>query len=497
MFEMRSKIFRAPVWQRLKGTLVVLTIAMFAGACSEDTESGDVTLTGVVLNSETGLGVEGAFVQFLPQSDLVETDENGNYSYITEVDSTTEIRVQARKDGFLSSIQVPVLAVAGRTIEVPDLELIQIVGSARSGKPSNIILLDVSPNIIGIKESGSPEVAAVSYLVTDSTGVPVSRDNAVDVRFSLGQQPGGGEFIFPTEASTNAEGQVTVNLSSGIRAGAVQIVAEADVEGGATIRSRPVTVAIHGGLPDQTHFSLGPSRFNFAGLNTFGLTNTIAVIVGDKWSNPVKPETAVYFSSTHGVIEGSTLTNQQGRGSVQLISGNPLPPDGVAVITAATADDETAEVSDQTPVLFSGVPVVTVSPGFAAIDQFYDMTVTDQNGNPLVEGTSINVRAEGRFVRTVGTTDTRLDDTIFTGLTFDSIVRGPGITEFQFGVIEDIRDIGQAGTTELGAVVITVSGGNGQLEVILLPSGEGEAYSKTEGVSIEKTTDGLVFRLEN
>ncbi|MFV1980919.1 MAG: Ig-like domain-containing protein [Rhodothermia bacterium] len=494
MTEVRSKGYRTSVRRTLLMVGLFAGLSIITAGCSENTESGDVTLTGVVVDSEDGIPIEGAFVQFVPPNELVETDEDGKYTYTTRVDSTTEIRVQARKDGFLASLQVPIIAVAGRTIEVPDLALVRVLGADRSGQPSNINLVGVSPGVIGIKESGSPEVASVTFVVTDSTGIPVSRESAVEVRFTLGEQPGGGEFIFPTEQSTDGNGQVVVNLSSGLKAGAVQIVAEATV-GDNVIRSLPVTVAIHGGLPDQTHFTLGPAKFNFPGLNKFGLTNAISVIVGDKYSNPVKPGTAVYFSTSHAVIEGSVTTNDQGRGAVNLISANPLPADGVAIITAATADEDQARVSAQTPVLLSGIPVVTVSPLVAEIGQFYDLTVTDQNGNPLVEATSIRVRADGRFVKTVGNIDVRLDDTIFTGLTFNDIVRGPGITEFQFGVVERERGIGETGTTELGAIVINVTGGNGALEVVLLPSGE--AFSKTDGVIIEKTADGkVIFRLE-
>ncbi len=102
-----------------------------------------------------------------------------------------------------------------------------------------------------------------------------------------------------------------MNLSAGTTAGVVQVVAEATLDG-RTIRSLPVSVAIHGGLPDQPHFSVGPEKFNFPGLTRYGLIDEVSVIVGDKYANPVRPGTAVYFTSSHGVIEGSVLTNGTG-----------------------------------------------------------------------------------------------------------------------------------------------------------------------------------------
>jgi hypothetical protein len=279
-------------------------------------------------------------------------------------------------------------------------------------------------------------------------------------------RPDGGEFIYPESAQTNNNGEVKVNLSSGTRAGVVQVVAEADVEGG-TIRSRPVSVAIHGGLPDQTHFSLGPERFNFPGLRRYGLQNGVAIVVGDRYGNPVKPGTAVYFTTDAGVVEGSALTDEQGRGSVQLISANPLPGDGIALITASTADDNEEVVTSQTAVVMSGVPVVTVAPTTAALGQTYSLSVTDQNGNPLAGGTNISVRVEGTKVKAVGNTSVQLDDTAFLGgLTYDDVVRGPGVTEFTFRAVEDL-ELDEDGNPSVETISILVSGPNGAIEIVL------------------------------
>src|SRR5690606_25805278 len=169
------------------------------------------------------------------------------------------------------------------------------------------------------------------------------------------------------------------------------------------------------------------------GLRRYGGENPISIIAGDKYGNPVRPGTAVYFTTDAGVIEGSVLTNDQGRGSVNLISANPLPNDGIALITATTADENEQEVSAQTAVVMSGVPIVTVSPTTAVLGQTYTLTVHDQNQNPLVQGTTISVRVEGTKVKAVGNTSVTLDDTAFLGgLTWDHVVRGPGITEFTF-----------------------------------------------------------------
>ncbi|RMF54490.1 MAG: hypothetical protein D6746_14285 [Bacteroidetes bacterium] len=465
--------------------LLPLALLLVWAGCDafNNDEGGVATLSGQVLDATTNNPVPGAFVTIKPFNLLVETDSLGRYDVEVELDSTMSLQVVAAKNGY-DDASVTVLALPDRLVEVPTLRITLIVGEEPvSGKASNILLLKQSTTSIGVKESGSEEVAKITFQVADSLGRPVILDKQARVRFSLGVQPGGGEFIFPESAATDNNGQVTVNLSSGTKAGVVQIVAETEVDG-RTIRSLPVAVAIHGGLPDQTHFSIGPSRFNFPGLNTFGLTNTISVIVGDKYGNPVKPGTAVSFASTHGIIEGSTQTDAQGRGDVSLISANPLPADGIAVITATTADENQNEVIGQTPVVFSGVPIVTVSPTTAALDQTYSLTVMDQNGNPLAGGTTINVRVEGTKVKGVGHTGVTLDDTKFVGgMAYENVLRGPGITEFTFRAVED-RTLDEDGTPTVEAITITVNGPNGGLEIVL--TSDGQAITRTEGATLER-----------
>ncbi len=472
-----------------KSALILSLLALFATGCSllssEDDESGVVTLSGKVLNSETNNPVPGAFVRVLPFDLLFETDDEGRYEFEVSVDSTMDLRIIANSDGF-SSDNVTVLALAGRIIDVPTLRIRQMVADEPvSGRASNILLLGQTSGNIGVKESGSAEVARLTFQVADSAGRPVILDHSTMIRFTLGQAPEGA-FIAPEFAETDNNGQVTVNLSSGVKAGVVQLIAETEIAG-KMIRSQPVSVAIHGGLPDQRHFSIGPDRFNFPGLTRYGLTDAISVIVGDKYANPVKPGTAVYFTADHGVIEGSVLTGDDGRGAVRLISANPLPADGVAKIYATTADENNQEVSGVTGVIFSGYPYVQISPAVARLNQTYTLKVTDHNGNPLSGGTVIRARAEGTKVKATGNTDVRLLDTGFFGdFTYENVVRGPGITDFVFRVGEDLT-IDETGVPEVETVTVTIDGPNGTIELVLTPGG---VVSQTKAAQIQTFADG-------
>jgi hypothetical protein len=480
--------------RRYTGTLLTLLLLVFLGCDALEDEGGTVTLTGLVLDTAEE-PVSGAFIHIQPVDAVVETDGIGRYALAAEVDSSMQLSLTVTKDGFASAT-TPVYAVANRTIQVPTIRLQQVSGEApESGDASNILLLEQSAQSIGVKESGSQEVANITFQLADSMGRPVVVDHAAEVHFSFGVHPDGGEFIHPTRATTDNKGRATVNLSSGTKAGAVQIIAQTEVDGH-LVRSKPVSVAIHGGLPDQAHFSLGPESFNYPGLLAYGLRNPVSVVVGDKYANPVKPGTSIYFTTDHAVIEGSVTTDSDGQGTVDFISANPLPPRGIAVITASTADENQADVVARIPMLMTGFPYVRFAdppPVFAELGRTYEVTIDDVNGNPLAEETSITVEAQGTKVKAVGHTDVRLGRTGFLDANgdgdifdYEDVMRGPGITQFAFRAVADLEAPGE-GAPALEAIVITVSGPNGELKLALTPE---DVMALTREAVIDYDLDG-------
>ena len=474
------------------GLLIFLLGSLIISGCdavssNEDNERGLVTLTGQILNEATNNPVPNGFVRVLPYDLLFEADSTGSFSFEVRVDSTMDLEVIGNADGY-ESASYAVLAIAGRTIQVPTFNLVQVAEDvASSGRPSNIILRDQSASFIGVRESGSEEQARMTFQLADSLGRPVILSQRVDVNFRFGSQPGGGEFLSPATGTTDNNGVVDMVISSGTRAGIVQVIAEATVEG-RLIRSQPVAVSIHGGLPDQDHFSLGPGVHNFPGLLAFGLTNPMNVIVGDAYSNPVREGTSVYFSTTHGVVGGSTLTDENGQGSVNLLSANPLPSDGIAHITARTADSQQNEVIAVTPVVFSGAAVLSVTPGTAQVNQTYTVTLTDINGNPLAPGSNLSVSATGSAIQVGGTESATIDDTAFLGgIDYEHVIRGPGVTEFTFVISEDV-DPANPETPVVDAIEIVTTGPNGQLILVLDPSGA--PMTPTDGAHVQQAASG-------
>jgi len=419
-----------------------------------------VILNGSVFESVTGSPIDSAVVKvtgITPQI-VTYTDSVGKYRVSFGVEVETEVKVIAFKEGYEPDT-VAVLAIPGRTVNVPSLLLKRTAPETpTSGEAASIVLVSQTAKSIGVKGSGSVETAQMVFEVQDSSGKPVDLAHSVEVSFRIGSGPGGGEFIYPPKARTDAKGRVTANIVSGTKAGVVQIVAESNV-GSKTIRSLPVVIVIHGGLPDSAHFSIAPEKLNFPGYNVFGLRNKITAYVGDKYGNPVKPGTAVYFTTTGGIIEGSALTNEQGQGSVDLISAEPRPVHpvlgpGYAVITATTADENQRTIKAETIVLFSGIPQITVEPATFDIpnlgSQVFNYTVSDQNGNPLAGGTTIRVTIDGKDIRALGDLDITIPDT-----------RDRSWTRFSFAIQDTTSD-----TVERPVLIrISASGPNGSATV--------------------------------
>ena len=189
-------------------------------------------------------------------------------------------------------------------------------------------------------------------------------------------------------------------LNSGTVAGAVQV--KANVAGQAIIKAIPVLIAIHGGHPDSAHFSLRSSPLNIAGLVTLREANVTAFI-GDKFSNIVRPGTAVQFQSKYGIIQGSAVTNEDGQASVKLISAEPLPivtDNGLVRVTGETKDEDGKSIFDSTFVLFSGQTQLTMlvgGDGFVINNGgsfIFTFQVDDVEwGNPIEGGSTIEITA--------------------------------------------------------------------------------------------------------
>jgi hypothetical protein len=380
-------------------------------------------ISGQVINNSTGIPIDSALVQIIGSSINISllTDSKGKFSDTIETSSNTNLAIYVSKSGYvLDTTTIYVTAGVDYTIPTIRLSVYSSTGTKASGNPVSIYLYSQSTNSIGVQGSGSVETATITFVAVDSSGSPIDLDHSVNVDFSFGSRPNGGEVISPSVVSTNDLGLASANVTSGTKAGSVQIYAALELSG-KKIYSMPVAISIFGGLPDYSHFSVAPALRNFPGYNIFGLIDVISAYVGDKYGNPARPGTSVYFTSTGGIIGGSANTSALGVGSVSLLSAAPQPIDatygaGFATITASTANENQNTISTNTLVLFSGIALIKdLSPSTFNIpnggSQSFSYTVCDQNQNPLAGGTAISITLDGPSVAAQGDIQLTLPDT--------------------------------------------------------------------------------------
>ena len=448
----------------------VAAVLLVWSGCDSFSRSGPATFTGTVLDDDTGDPVEGVLVRAISSgttATTTTTDTDGAYALTVEADSTDQpYTLTYTRDGY-DPVTETVLSDVDDVVAVPIVSLRPEEGiipgapGGASGPAASLTLDGRTAETVGVTGAGAAETATLVFQVFDGQGRPIDADNAVDVSFEIVNGPGGGESIDPTVATTGTDGRAAVTLTSGDRAGTVQVLATAATEAG-TIRSLPITITITGGLPDQDHFSVGPAQFNFAGYNVLGLENEVTAIVGDIYGNPVQPGTAVYFTTDGGVIEGSGVTDALGRAPVTLVSANPRPsnayagcgtatrPEGYGVIRARTSDLGNAPIETTTSILFSGVTQISILQDGLSIMP-YDYVVADQFGHPLAPGTSISVTADGTNIKSTGDVAVTLGD---------HLCPGDGRTEFRIGIAQD-EDGPDADPPVLTSITITVTSPNG------------------------------------
>ena len=429
----------------MKKAVYIASLFMLAllFSCETNQVSNEAVLSGKVFYIDENtqvMPVEGALVYSKTVYAQAVTDAAGAYQLTIEPDADEqEMVIAAGKVGF-DPQEITAIARKGETVLVPDITLhkqkadtviIPIDTLSTSDDAAHIEVAGKPVNHVYIQSSGLSETAAINFLVTDSKGVPVDDSHKVTVHFSVLNGPDGGEYVFPESMETQG-GYAYTFLNSGILAGAVQLEAQFDIDG-ETIRALPIRVAIYGGLPDAAHFSIALDRINIAGRVHSGLLDAVTAYVGDKFSNPVAPGTAVYFYSDYGIVEGSAVTDEMGRATVQFMSASPLPPNPLtnpfANIKAETYSDTLAQniIETDTYLLLSDrtAPIQVTPTGFTYNDSNtpvqFDYLVNDIYNYPLVGGTQITVEAtDGNLF---GDVSIRLNDTQ---------AKGAGTTNFSF-----------------------------------------------------------------
>lgn len=461
----------------IKSALVFIFLAFAAYSCklgidpSEDAQNkeGTVNITGVVVDSTSGDPIAGATVRFTFGAEelAITTNEDGEFNTDIFITGNADVRIEITKSNY-KRLLIDDYLTAGQSI---DLGVINLERSDNaidaSGDAAAIVLSATSNGSIGISVVGSIRTSVLTFLVHDSVGTPVDLQHKATVNFSIVGGPGGGEFISPTSSVTNAFGIVSTTLTSGLSAGVVQISAMIENQNG-NIYSNPVSVVIHGGFPDDAHFSIAAEQLNIPG-GLWVVEDNITAYVGDKYSNPVKPQTAVYFESTGGIIEAEVFTDGLGRGTNILTTSAPFPNHptygpGFATVTASTRDENFEFITTDMLILFSGPPqTINLTPSSFVIpnagSETFHLLILDPNGNPIAGGSTISIRVEGEGVSGGETFEV-----------YDGYFPGNGTSDFYFVISDTDPDENKQQPVSI-VIQITIAYGGNSLTVETAYSG--------------------------
>ncbi|HLX11636.1 MAG TPA: hypothetical protein VKS81_02370, partial [Bacteroidota bacterium] len=285
-----------------------------------------VSIRSTYYNADTLTNANGAYTFVMTIPDTVTTSVNATVS----ASKTPVFNLQSEnliiKPGSTTSASFTLTTTDTTTVTQP------------SGVPSSISFVSATNSFGNVQ--GSSGVLAVSYtfVVRDSSGIPVDAAHQVLVRLSLSPSIGAGEHLLVDSALTavtpDHRGQVTTTLVTGTKSGIVQI--KATVKGYPALVAKSPSIPIYGGPPDASHFNMNVSSINFPALNATGLFDSVRVVLGDKMSNPVPTGSEIYFSSTTGIVQPAAATDSLGRAGVLLTSGAPAPAGGMAYVYAQT-----------------------------------------------------------------------------------------------------------------------------------------------------------------
>jgi adhesin/invasin len=301
-------------------------VVLFAMASCGVAPSGSTTGT-----SQTGVGGSGVGGS-LPASKLTLTSSvttsiaatgsavitaNVVDSYGTAVVDGTEVLFTSNLTG--TSITSSVLTLGG--IAKATFNANNVAGSAtvtaesgiatgiitvdiQPSPPALITLQDVLPAQVGVQGSGLPQIAVMTFSVTDNYGNPVS--DGTTVAFSISSALGGGETISPISVPTN-NGSVSVTVTAGKKAGLLGVNALVAANNIVTTG----TLAIQGGIAFGTNFSLETQSASFEGMDLIGNTNTFTIFAADMFGNPIRKGTLVSFITEVGSMP-SAFTDSVG-----------------------------------------------------------------------------------------------------------------------------------------------------------------------------------------
>ncbi|MBN1756367.1 Ig-like domain-containing protein [bacterium] len=287
---------------------------------------------------------------------------------------------------------------------------INIILFARS---PNTMEIEVSDTFIYVIESGEVDQSVLMVRVYDIYNNYVA--DSTKVWFELVNYPGTTPTQRPSFQPSNPlnplesdtvyilNGRASATLRAGTHSGTVRIDAHTS-----SISTRAPRIVISSGLPYT--ISLSRAECNVRGWDIDGVPNQITAIVSDTFANPVAPGTAVWFTTTEGVVVGNATTDDSGFAFTTWYSSEPRDSGWACVIGESRGAG--GHVAIDTTCFFNSGPIynlsVVVTPSNVLADGISEaevyVEVQDINGNPVIDDFSITLEAEKGDVTNVITT---------------------------------------------------------------------------------------------
>jgi len=378
-----------------------------------------------------------------------------NVVFETDIGEITRFKQTNEEGKAIAQFTSGVVGTATITATVGNVtsttSIVVVPGNPRS------VELSFEPTSVGVEGSGRNETLQMTANVKDNKNNPVEDGNLVkfelvgafDTEASLSPP---GDDDWESEPIPTVNGASTVSFHSGTRAGTVRVKATVVDENGdptdPLITSETTQFLVHSGpayldmrnaddpfTDSRITVGSGPRNIYAGGLGGDNNKATIAVIVSDRFKNPVPEGTSVYFTTTGGTITTSTgYTDKDGLASVTLYASNPFPTrqnsnivgnpnssiagplffdmplydfdgngvenDGIAIVTAHTEGIDHAgnevTVWNYTPVVFSlKVSTFTAVPAtnilYKGQSTVITITIHDSNGNPVMGGSEMTL----------------------------------------------------------------------------------------------------------
>ncbi|MBN1350198.1 hypothetical protein JXJ21_12360 [candidate division KSB1 bacterium] len=323
-------------------------IATITASSGEAHASGTITLIGLTLTvtaTPDSIPADGASISRVrAEVKLTTTNVGVARQQLTFATTLGTIQATERTDSWGVSVVTFFADIQPGTATVT-VALGTISKSTRIflfGNFPKTITLEASPNFIWVKGAGNVEQTIIRAVVLGVTGQPVG--SGFGVKFTIVNGPNGGELIEPSSVSSwesavmrTVNGVAQAKILAGTKSGTVEIRAELvdppynDIYAQQpilVIRSGPAYMWIDQSDPNRviSHASLlvEAGKQNVAFANPVEKISVTAVF-GDKYNNPIEQGTAVYFTTTGGIITSDGITNSLGQASATLQNCNPFP----------------------------------------------------------------------------------------------------------------------------------------------------------------------------